>query len=79
MKFLLYNGRHGEQLLTFHTPKAWEFLKSEMQEDNVVTFEEYLRDFGEDGVSGSFEYSDDAHLFLDDGGSIDTVELTETP
>lgn len=76
MKFLLYNGRHGEQLLTYHTPEAWEFLKYEMVKDNRASFEEIRRDMGEDALSGSLDYHKDAHLSIDDGGDIDTIELT---
>lgn len=81
MKFLFYHGRHGEQHLTVHSEQAWEYLKLEMQKDNRCSFEDYIRGYGgfDDGmISGSFEYHDDAHLSLDDGGSIQTIYLMET-
>lgn len=77
MKFLYYFGRHGEQLLTEHTPHAWECLKEEMQNDNRCSFDEAVRDFGPDCLYGSLDYKDDAHLFMDDGGEIRTLWLTE--
>lgn len=77
MKFLYYFGRHGEQLLTEHTPHAWECLKKEMEEDNRVTFEQAVEEWGEDCLSGSLEYSDNAHVSMDDGGEIRTLWLTE--
>jgi len=79
MKFLFYTGRHGQQLLTEHSEKAWEFLKAEMQKDNRCTFEEAIRDFGHDCLYGSFGYSDRACLSMDDGGQIITIDLTEVP
>lgn len=77
MKFLYYFGRHGEQVLTEHTHHAWECLKKEMEEDNRVTFEQAVEELGEDCISGSLEYSDNAHVSMDDGGRIETVYLTE--
>ena len=77
MKFLLYNGRHGEQILTEHTPNAWEYLKNEMQRDNNATFEDIRRDFGDDAMYGHLDYRSEAHLSIDDGGEISTVYLTE--
>lgn len=79
MKFLLYNGRHGEEILTNHTVEAWEFLKAQMCEDNRASFEEIHRDFGPDAFYGSFDYKEDAYLSIDDGGQIETIELTAVP
>lgn len=75
-KFLYYEGRHGERLLVPHNEKGWEFLKEQMQEDNRCSFEEAREQFGEHSVEGDLEYSEDACLFMDDGGSISTAELT---
>lgn len=77
MKFLYYEGRHGEQILTEHSPTAFEFLKEQMQEDNRATFDEIKRDMGYEAFYGDFEYLDNAYLSIDDGGSIETIELTE--
>ena len=77
MKFLYYFGRHGEMHLTEHSPRAWEFLLTEMQEDNRMTFDEAAKEFGPDCLYGSLEYREDAHLSMDDGGSIITIVLTE--
>lgn len=77
MKFLYYEGRHGEQLLTEHLPSAWEFLKTQMCNDNRASFDEIKRDLGEDAIYGSLDYSHNAHLSVDDGGYIITIELTE--
>lgn len=77
MKFLFYEGRHGERHLTEHTPAGWEFLKNQMQQDNNASFEDILRDSGPEAFYGSFDYKDDASLFIDDGGRISTIELTE--
>jgi hypothetical protein len=79
MKGLHYSGRHGEQIYTEHSEKAWEFLKQEMQNDNRCTFEEAVRDFGVECLSGTFEYGPDCHLYMDDGGEIHTFEFTEVP
>ena len=79
MKFLLYNGRHGEETLTEHSQKAWTYLLKEMQDDNRMTFEEAYEQFGADCMYGSLEYGPDARLSMDDGGYIDTIELTEIP
>lgn len=79
MKFLYYLGRHGEQHLTEHTPKAWEFLKQEMQNDNRATFEDIIRDFGRAAMYGSLDFKDECYLSIDDGGEIHTIELTEVP
>lgn len=76
-KFLYYEGRHGGHRLTPHTIEAWEWLKVEMQDDNNASFEDIRRDFGDYAFSGSFEYNENAHLSIDDGGSIETIKLTE--
>lgn len=77
MKFLLYDGRHGEQILTEHSERAWNYLKFEMQNDNRMTFEEACEEFGVDCLYGSLDYGPNASLSMDDGGDIDTIELTE--
>lgn len=77
MKFLLYEGRHGELLLTEHSQVAWDFLRNEMDNDNRCTLDEIRQDFGDDAICGNLEYYHDAHLSIDDGGNISTIELTE--
>ena len=77
MKFLHYQGRQGQELFTEHSPKAWEYLKQEMQNDNRATFEDIARDFGHDAMYGSLDFKSDCYLSIDDGGSIITIELTE--
>lgn len=77
MKFLYYFGRHGEKLLTEHTPKAWEALKEKMQNDNRMSFDEAVVEFGHECLYGSLDYSDRAHIFMDDGGEINTLWLSE--
>ena len=77
MKFLLYEGRQGQQVLTEHTPEAWETLKNQMQEDNRCTFEEAVEDFGHDCLYGSFEYKESCYLSMDEGGCIRTLHLSE--
>lgn len=77
MKFLFYKGRHGERLLTEHSQKGWNFLRNEMDNDNRCTLDEIRRDMGDYAISGSPEYSENAHLSVDDGGEISTIELTE--
>lgn len=79
MKFLHYQGRQGQELFTEHTPKAWEYLKQEMQNDNRMSFEEMMEEFGIECISGTFDFSDDCHLYVDEGGEIHTIELTEVP
>lgn len=74
MRFLLYQGRSGQQLLTEHTPEAWNYLLKVRDEDDRCTVEQAR----EDGwVDGSEEYGPDAYLSVDDGGTIETIELTE--
>lgn len=75
-KFLFYESRNGLRLLVPHNEKGWEFLKKHMQDDNRCTFEEAVEQFGEYSVEGDLEYSEDAHISMDDGGSIHTAELT---
>ena len=77
MKFLYYEGRHGEQHLTEHTPEAWEFLKREMERDNNMSFDEVAEEFGAAAIEGSLDYAENGQLSVDDGGSIITIELTE--
>lgn len=79
IKFLFYEGRHGERHLTKHSKDAWEFLRSEMDHDNRCTLDEIARDFGPDAIYGSLDYHTDAYLSVDDGGSITTIELTPVP
>lgn len=75
-KFLFYESRNGLRLLVPHTETGWEFLKEHMQDDNRCTFEEAVEQFGEGCLSGSLDYSENASLSMDDGGSIETAELT---
>lgn len=72
MKFFLYGGRHGERHLVHATKAGWDFLTSEMQKDNHMSFEEAARE-GFD-IEGSY---DEGFLYMDDGGEIHTIELTE--
>lgn len=72
MKYFLYNGRHGETLLVEHTIEGWDYLIVEMQRDNGSSLNE-LRDAGFD-VAGSFAHGS---ISVDDGGSIETIEVTQ--
>jgi len=72
MKFFLYEGRHGERLLTEHSRTAWNYLLAEMNTADGCTIEEAREEgFWVDG--GTYE---DGHVSVDDGGKISTVELT---
>lgn len=72
MKFLLYRGRHGEQVLMEHTRENWDALMEEMIATDGCTPEEARRDgCWVDG--GTFE---EGYVSVDDGGKIFTVELS---
>ena len=71
-EFYLYTSRKGRHVLTPRTREAWDWLLQEMQDDNRVTFEEAKRE-GFD-IEGSYE---DGWLFMDDGGEIRVITLTE--
>lgn len=72
-KFLLYNNRHGERVLMPHTREAWDYLLAEMNDVNGCTLEEARDDgFWVDG--GTYE---EGYVSVDDGGCIETIELTE--
>lgn len=72
MKFLLYEGRHGERLLMEVSQENWDYLLRVMEQDNRYTFEDLAEDEVE--IEGSYE---EGELFVDDGGEIRTIELTE--
>lgn len=74
-EFLLYRGRSGQVRLVKKSRAAWDFLIEEMERDNGVTFVE-LVEHGDLEFGGSFE---EGHMWVDDGGHIDTIELTEVP
>lgn len=70
-EFYFYRGRHGEEILTPKTDKAWDFLVGQMEQDSGITFDEAHSEGLE--VEGSYEQG---FLFMDDGGKIDTIGLT---
>lgn len=73
MKFLLYEGRHGERILTEHTKRAWDALLAEMNEIDGCTLEQAREQgFWVDG--GTYE---EGNVSVDDGGTISTLYLTE--
>lgn len=69
MNFYLLTGRHGERILTRANKSSWDYLVSLLEDINGVTMEE----LGEE-VEGSFATG---WLYIDDGGKIETIELTE--
>lgn len=73
MKFFLYEGRHGERILTPHTRAAWDFLILELEiDDNMTIKESREQGFWVDG--GTFE---EGYVSCDDGGKITTLWLTD--
>jgi hypothetical protein len=73
-KFYLYEGRHDERILVRATAENWEYLLRERELDDGCTLEEA----GEHGLEwgGSYE---EGSLWVDDGGEITTIELSEPP
>lgn len=73
-EFLLYQGRSGQTKLVKKTQAGWDYLIEEMERDNRVTFVELVEtDLDFDG-----SYAD-GFMWVDDGGEISTVELTQVP
>jgi len=73
MKFLLYRGRHGEEILTEHGPREWDYLMRHLIEDDGST-PEASAEMGLWVDGGTFEQG---FVSVDDGGRIDTIWLTE--
>lgn len=73
MKFLLYEGRHGERLLVDYSRDAWNFLISELECDDNSTIAQ-SKEMGLWVDGGTFE---EGYISVDDGGKITTIELTE--
>ena len=71
VKFFLYEGRHGERILTPHTRECWDYLISELERDDGMTIEE-SREEGFDVSGGTYE---EGYVSCDDGGTISTLEL----
>jgi len=75
MKFLLYDGRHGEQILVKYCREGWDYLVKQLEQDDGGSIDDSL----EDGLwvdGGTFE---EGYVSVDDGGKITTIELTAIP
>lgn len=73
-RFYLYESRHGNLTLTPVGKREWDYLVREMEEDNHFNFSD-AEEWGVE-IEGSFE---EGWLFIDEGGRIREVELTELP
>lgn len=74
MNLWLYEGRHGERLLFPGTSEGFARARREQDEDNRMTLEAIIEEFGEDAVSGSEE---SGSFSIDDGGHIELLEVLE--
>lgn len=71
-EFFLFKCRHGdEEILTPKTREAWDFLVERMEQDNGVTFDQARAEGFE--IEGSYE---EGWFYMDDGGEIKTIRLT---
>ena len=71
--FLLYEGRHGERILTENTREAWDALLELMAgHDGCTISEARSQGFWVDG--GTYE---EGHVSVDDGGKITTLVLRD--
>ncbi len=68
--FYLYEGRHGERILTPTTRANWDFLIVQLETDCRCTIAESIAD-GQ--LEGSYE---EGWLYIDDGGVISSIDLT---
>lgn len=75
MRFYLYECRHGdERILVPATKDGWDYLILRMEKCNNMSLDEYIDQYGEYNVEGSFE---EGWLYLEDSGSIEEISLTE--
>lgn len=78
-KFLFYTCRHGDyEVLTPHTKEAWDFLISEMEQCNGASAEEICQYHDDSDYNPDYDGSwEQGFFYIDDGGDIKTIELTE--
>jgi hypothetical protein len=67
MKFLLYSGRHGEQVLVKYCREGWDYLMTLREQDDKCTLEQAREHLWVGG--GTFE---EGYVSVDDGGRIET-------
>lgn len=75
MRFYLYVCRHGDETILVPATKAgWDYLLDQMERCNWSSLEEIREESGDSAVQGSFE---EGRLYVEDGGTITEILLTE--